>query len=76
MNRATFFVQECSTCGRRLEVRVELLGRQVECPHCHRQFVACDPQTSVRGVRDGGELAWIARADALLSLQTSSRAAS
>jgi hypothetical protein len=35
-----FFVQECPTCGRSLEVRVELLGKQVYCQHCGASFRA------------------------------------
>lgn len=76
MNRAIYFVQECSTCGRRLEVRVELLGRRVECPHCHSQFLAQDPQASPRGVPLVSDSAWAARADALLSLASPTRAVS
>ncbi len=43
MPRATYFVQECPTCGRRLQIRVEYLGRKVVCQHCRGQFVAYDP---------------------------------
>ncbi|MCU0960677.1 MAG: response regulator [Pirellulaceae bacterium] len=43
MSRATFFMRECPTCGRRLQIRVEYLGRAVRCKHCDAQFVACDP---------------------------------
>jgi DNA-directed RNA polymerase subunit RPC12/RpoP len=42
MSNSTYFVQECPTCGRRLNIRVEYLGRRVACQHCSRQFVACD----------------------------------
>ncbi len=40
MGSRTFFVRACPTCGRSLEVRVELLGRKVECEHCGANFVA------------------------------------
>jgi DNA-directed RNA polymerase subunit RPC12/RpoP len=40
MASGTFFVRSCPTCGRKLEVRVELLGRQVECVHCGANFTA------------------------------------
>jgi hypothetical protein len=43
MPRSTYFVQECPTCGRNLQVRVEYLGRQVECQHCHARFDASEP---------------------------------
>ncbi|MCA9120548.1 MAG: hypothetical protein H6822_14045 [Planctomycetaceae bacterium] len=37
---ATFFAQECPSCGRHLQVRIEYLGRAVACQHCQRQFEA------------------------------------
>ena len=40
MASGTFFVRACPTCGRSLEVRVELLGRDVECVHCGGIFMA------------------------------------
>ena len=42
MSQGTF-VQECPTCGRRLHIRVEYLGRKVSCQHCRGQLMACDP---------------------------------
>jgi hypothetical protein len=42
MSRSTYFVQECPTCGRSLQVRVEYLGRQVVCQHCRARFEASD----------------------------------
>ncbi|MBM3999320.1 MAG: hypothetical protein FJ297_07245 [Planctomycetes bacterium] len=41
-SRATFFLQSCPTCGRKLRIRVEYLGKQVECQHCHALLVAHD----------------------------------
>ena len=43
MPSSTFFVQECPTCGRRLHIRVEHLGKSVVCQHCCRRFLASDP---------------------------------
>jgi hypothetical protein len=43
MPNSTYFIQECPTCGRRLQIRVEYLGRKVTCPHCHGQLLATDP---------------------------------
>ncbi len=40
MASGMFFVRSCPTCGRKLEIRVELLGRDVECVHCSATFVA------------------------------------
>lgn len=42
MSGATYFVQECPTCGRRLQVRVEYLGRHLVCQHCQGRFEAAD----------------------------------
>ncbi len=43
MSGSTYFVQECPTCGRRLNIRVDYLGRRVVCQHCCGQFLAMDP---------------------------------
>lgn len=40
----TYFVQECPTCGRNLQVRVEYLGKRVACQHCSGRFNACPSQ--------------------------------
>lgn len=45
MTRNTYFVQECPTCGRNLQVRVQYLGKQVVCQHCAARFEACDPSS-------------------------------
>lgn len=45
MTRNTYFVQECPTCGRNLQVRVQYLGKQVVCQHCGARFEACDPSS-------------------------------
>ncbi len=45
MASGTFFVRSCPTCGRALEVRVELLGRDVECEHCGAVFCATEQVT-------------------------------
>jgi hypothetical protein len=42
MPHSTYFVQGCPTCGRRLHVRVEYLGKKVICQHCRGPLVACD----------------------------------
>ena len=43
MSGTTYFVQDCPTCGRMLQVRLELLGRDVVCEHCNGAFQAADP---------------------------------
>ena len=43
-----YFVQECPTCGRNLQVRVVYLGKNVVCQHCQGKFLACDPRAALR----------------------------
>lgn len=43
MSNPTYFVQECPTCGRSLQIRVEYLGRRVVCQHCQGLLTAADP---------------------------------
>ncbi|MBW3600972.1 MAG: transposase [Planctomycetes bacterium] len=45
MSHTTFYVQECPTCGRRLQIRVAYLGRRLFCQHCGGPFSACDPSS-------------------------------
>lgn len=71
MSRSTYFVQECPTCGRSLQVCVEYLGRQVVCQHCHGRFEASDPTNaaplnSQSGASQSG-IDLLRRADELLS---------
>ncbi len=46
MSNSTYFVQECPTCGRRLQIRVEYLGKRVVCRHCQGKFVSSDPSNT------------------------------
>ena len=46
MSSSTFFLQECPTCGRRLRIRVEHLGKRLVCQHCRGPFVALDPSSN------------------------------
>jgi hypothetical protein len=43
MPSPTYYVQECPTCGRRLQIRVEYLGRRLVCQHCQGSLIAADP---------------------------------
>ena len=64
MPTSTYFVQECSTCGRNLQVRVEYLGKKVVCQHCGARFVASDqPECDLHS--DSG-ISLIDRADELI----------
>jgi hypothetical protein len=58
MPNATYFVQACPTCGRRLQIRVEYLGKRLQCQHCQGQLIAADPAN--------GQCDAVAAADALL----------
>ena len=37
-----YFNRSCPVCGRRLQIRVQLLGRRVYCQHCGGGFTAVD----------------------------------
>ena len=77
---AAYFVQECPTCGRNLQVRVEYMGKRVVCQHCKAKFEACDP-TSESYPPMESSLSLLARADQLIesaarsTLSTPSRTA-
>lgn len=62
MSNPTYFVQECPTCGRRLQIRVEYLGRCVVCQHCQGALIAADP-----AMRSDGGNKLLKRADELLA---------
>ncbi len=74
MSRSTFFVQECPVCGRRLEIRVDYLGKNVVCQHCRAPFVASDQLDG-----SGGSIAaqpaesLLSRAERLLELAATQR---
>ena len=65
MAGGTYYVQECPTCGRSLQVRVEYLGKHVACQHCGAKFEACDPASSNYPPMDSG-ISLLARAEELL----------
>jgi len=63
--RATYFVQDCPTCGRQLQVRVEYLGKKVKCQHCGAAFCAQESGAQ-RSAHDSGD-DLLARAEQLLA---------
>ena len=65
MSRSTYFVQECPTCGRSLQVRVKYLGRSVACQHCHARFDACEPSSADYPPSESGQ-GLLQRAEELL----------
>lgn len=66
MFMATFFIQECPTCGRRLRVRVTYLGKLVVCQHCRGRFEAFDSDSRSNSMNGSGT-ALLQRADDLLA---------
>ena len=66
MSRTTYFDQECPTCGRRLQVRVEYLGRRVKCQHCRARFEAWDQESGTMPPAESG-VRLLQRADELLA---------
>lgn len=60
-----YYVQECPTCGRNLEIRVEYLGKRVVCQHCSARFEACDPSSQAYPPMESS-LSLLARADSLI----------
>ena len=66
MPPTTYFDQDCPTCGRRLRVRVEYLGKRVKCQHCRAGFEAWDQgDGTVPPYESSGSL--LQRADELLA---------
>jgi hypothetical protein len=65
MSNPTYFVQECPTCDRRLQIRVEHLGRKVVCQHCQGHLIATDPTNARCDCAEPGN-ALLRRADELL----------
>jgi DNA-directed RNA polymerase subunit RPC12/RpoP len=75
MSHPIYYVQECPTCGRRLQIRVEYLGRQVVCPHCQAKLTAADPDNP-RCDPGSSTNSLLRRADELLESVTQRQAAS
>jgi hypothetical protein len=69
MAGAIYYVQECPTCGRSLQVRVEYLGKRVACQHCSARFQASDPSSAAYPPEDSS-LSLLERADELISQST------
>lgn len=65
MHGATYFARSCPTCGRMLDIRIELMGKQVACQHCGAHFRA----TAISDHRDKERHVeqLLARADAFLT---------
>jgi hypothetical protein len=74
MSRSTYFVQECPTCGRNLQVRVQYLGKQVLCQHCGARFEAYDPGTAAYPP-PASSISLLERAEQLLQTASASQLA-
>lgn len=71
MSSSTYYAQECPTCGRKLQVRVKYLGKNVVCQHCNATFVAMDPASALEEPVEGsGSI--LARAEQLIEAATRS----
>ena len=70
MPLSTYYVQECPTCGRNLQVRVKYLGKQVVCQHCGAQFEACEPSSAAYPPAESS-LSLLERAEELLESTSS-----
>ena len=71
MPNSTYYVQECPTCGRNLQIRLEYLGKQVVCQHCSACFEACEPGSDAYPPADSS-LSLLQRADELLESASTS----
>jgi DNA-directed RNA polymerase subunit RPC12/RpoP len=71
MPRSTYFVQECPTCGRNLQVRVEYLGKQIVCQHCGAKFAACEPGSEAYS-HPNSSLSLLERAEHLIQTASAS----
>jgi DNA-directed RNA polymerase subunit M/transcription elongation factor TFIIS len=65
MSKPVYYVQECPTCGRSLQIRVAHLGKQVVCQHCLAEFMASDPANKYSSSDASQNL--LARAEELLA---------
>lgn len=60
---AATYLQLCPTCGRRIQVRVQYLGRSVTCEHCTATFIAEVPEPA----QSSGDSGILMRAEQLLA---------
>ena len=66
MPQTTYFVKACPTCSRKLQVRVEYLGRQMVCNHCGGDFLAGVDREQQSECNDDSSEGILLRADELL----------
>ncbi len=68
MSGVMLFLQGCPACGRRLQIRVEYLGKSVVCQHCGRRFVASDQSSAPASPELSSVDALLRRAEELLKV--------
>jgi len=73
MSLTTYYLQDCPTCGRKLQIRVAYLGKNVVCQHCQARFIATDPNSTPE--IDLSSSAILRRADQLLETASMRKAA-
>jgi len=66
MSKPVYYVQECPTCGRSLQIRVAHLGKRLVCQHCLGEFEARDPANKQYSPSDSGS-DLLSRAEELLA---------
>ncbi|WP_347244606.1 hypothetical protein [Thermogutta sp.] len=57
MAHGLYFIQGCPTCGRRVQVRMDYLGKYVTCHHCGAAFQADGGAKTGDGASRNGEQA-------------------
>lgn len=73
MATKAYFLGECPTCSRKLEIRVELLGKRIACQHCGATHIASDVENRPNSDQKIEQL--LARAKAYVDSVDSSHAA-
>lgn len=74
MASRAYFLGECPTCSRKLEIRVELLGKRISCQHCGATHIASDAENRPNSDQKIEQL--LARAKAYVESVESSHATS
>ena len=72
MSKRVFFSRDCPTCGRRLHILVEYLGKKVVCPHCGARLDAVE-QSTEEPLTGSANRTLMQRVDELLESQARSR---
>jgi hypothetical protein len=67
MPSGAYFIRNCPTCGRSLEIRVEYLGKLLKCRHCTAEFLAVDDSAAIANASDGAAHELLARAERLIA---------